>query len=288
MHEGFQDPAVPATTGETAPNAANPHNPREPLDAAKRDLIVTLVRLGGSRRMAAREVGCAASTITRIAARDPQFAARLDEAESKSDRKALEIINRAQDQEKYWRAAAWVLERRNPEEYGRRTPHTYTADQVMRLVSRIVGTLLPAVPDNRRGEVLLEFNDTLAELEAAAAQSKAPSVGANVAIAEGSLPIAEAEAIRYSYWQRTEEWFRSLDPEEIREVGKIAIARAERHGTHLKYDSWFNLLTSEGMRREGFRKESINWEKVAPEPAAESDEDWSETDAMQHPVAMGG
>jgi DNA invertase Pin-like site-specific DNA recombinase len=51
------------------------------LDEAKRWQVVALITAGFSRRMAAREVGCAGSTITRTAARDPEFARQLAEAE---------------------------------------------------------------------------------------------------------------------------------------------------------------------------------------------------------------
>ena len=49
----------------------------EVLDDAKRMAIVTMLAAGCSRRMAARYVECDPTTITRTAARDPVFAARL-------------------------------------------------------------------------------------------------------------------------------------------------------------------------------------------------------------------
>ena len=45
------------------------------LDEAKRRKIIALLANGSSRRVAARVVGCAHSTITRTAERDPEFAA---------------------------------------------------------------------------------------------------------------------------------------------------------------------------------------------------------------------
>ncbi len=47
------------------------------LDETKRKTIIALLANGSSRRMAAGYVGCAPSTITRTAARDPEFAAQL-------------------------------------------------------------------------------------------------------------------------------------------------------------------------------------------------------------------
>ena len=94
------------------------HQPAPPartvLDEHKRWKIIALLANGSSRRMAARYVGCAASTITRTAARDPSFAEQVAQAEARTEMDALRAIRIAAQNKRHWRAAAWLLERRNP------------------------------------------------------------------------------------------------------------------------------------------------------------------------------
>ena len=87
------------------------------LDEAKRRLVLALLTNGFSRRMAARYVGCAHSTIAQTAARDPAFATDLAQAEHGVDVEMLAAVRRAAKQDRHWRAAAWLLERRNRQEF---------------------------------------------------------------------------------------------------------------------------------------------------------------------------
>src|SRR6516225_3919571 len=109
-------------------------DPREVLDVKKRTKICGLLSLGYSRNMAAEYVGCDPSTISRTAKRDEAFRSQLADAESETSIDALRLIRHTGSQERYWRAAAWVLERRHPDEYGRRAPNTFTGEQVMRIL----------------------------------------------------------------------------------------------------------------------------------------------------------
>ncbi len=91
------------------------HPGRPPvLDEDKRRTVIAMVANGSSRRMAAAYIGCAPSTITRTAARDPEFAAQLGRAECNVETEALALIRKAARNECHWRAAAWILERKNP------------------------------------------------------------------------------------------------------------------------------------------------------------------------------
>ena len=65
------------STSDSEPVLADPTPSRPVLDEKKRAKIIALVANGSSRRMAARYVACAPSTITRTAMRDPDFAAQL-------------------------------------------------------------------------------------------------------------------------------------------------------------------------------------------------------------------
>jgi hypothetical protein len=80
MTERLNDPDPSPPSDQPQPVSRSAAD-RVALDEVKRRQIVRLVALGNSRRTAARVVGCAPSTITRAAARDPQFAAELAHAE---------------------------------------------------------------------------------------------------------------------------------------------------------------------------------------------------------------
>ena len=133
------------------------------LDAGKRERIVALVANGSSRRVAARFLGCSPSTITRTAARDPLFAEQLARAEENVEVGSLGTIRRAAGQEKYWRAAAWLLERRNPDDFGHRPPGTYTADQVLAMFVQALSSL--EVPDESRQQAIEKLDTLLLEFD---------------------------------------------------------------------------------------------------------------------------
>jgi len=139
-------------------------DPREVLDVKKRTKICGLLALGYSRRMAAEHVGCDPSTITRTAKRDESFREQLAAAQSDADIEALKLIRRTADQEKYWRAAAWILERRNPDEYGRRAPNTFTGEEVMQILDRVLRTVMPSVPAEKVEAVMVEFEEELSDV----------------------------------------------------------------------------------------------------------------------------
>jgi len=116
---------------------AGPNGGRPPvLDETKRRTIIALLANGSSRRMAAGYVGCAPSTLTRTAARDPEFAAQLARAEGNAETEALSFLRQAARKERYWRAAAWLLERKNPDDFAPRKPDVLTEEQLRRIIAR--------------------------------------------------------------------------------------------------------------------------------------------------------
>jgi hypothetical protein len=155
----------PATADPTPKKAENLGGRPEILDELKKNKVLGLIELGHSRRTAGRLVGCSGITITRAATRDPDFAAKLDEAESHSNTEALKLIRQTANQERYWRAAAWVLERRIPEEYGRRAPKTFTSEEVQKMFSKFVQLVLAEVPYDRQDAVLDLLDETLADVD---------------------------------------------------------------------------------------------------------------------------
>jgi len=117
------------------------------LTDEKRRKIITLLANGSSRRVAAQYVGCAPSTITRTAARDPAFAEQLATAEKSAEIDALRYIRIAARKDRYWRAAAWILERKNPEDFARRPPTLFTGEEVFHMISQIVEILHDDLPE---------------------------------------------------------------------------------------------------------------------------------------------
>jgi hypothetical protein len=117
------------------------------LDYSKRQKIIALVSNGSSRRMAARYVGCSPSTITRAALRDPDFARQLATAEQNAEIDALRALRFAARKDRYWRAAAWLLERKNPEDFAQRPPNLFTSEEVAEMITSIVEVLCDEVPE---------------------------------------------------------------------------------------------------------------------------------------------
>lgn len=138
---------------------------RPVLDEFKRREILAILAVGGSRRTAAGYVGCAVSTIQNTADRDPQFAHHLGQAEHQAEIAYLKSIQKAAQQEKYWRAAAWVLERKNPDDFARRGPDVFTPDQITLVLARFAEIVVNEVPvATYRKNVLKKFDALIVDL----------------------------------------------------------------------------------------------------------------------------
>ena len=138
-----------------------------PLDHAGRQAVIALLRNGSSRRIAARYLGCAPSTITRTAARDPAFAAQLVQAEQSAEIHLLRSVQAAAKEMKYWRAAAWLLERRNAEDFGLRPPQLFTSRQVVELFARVAEILRGDLPEENCRRAIQKLDDLIAEFATA-------------------------------------------------------------------------------------------------------------------------
>ncbi len=116
------------------------------LDEYKRREILAIVGVGCSRTVAAKYVGCAVSTIQSTADRDPDFAQALSQKEYASEIGYMENIRNAGRSERYWRAAAWALERLNPDKYGKRGPDVITVEQIRDLMAQFADIIVEEIP----------------------------------------------------------------------------------------------------------------------------------------------
>lgn len=116
------------------------------LDDFKKREILAILSVGCSRRVAAEYVDCTPATIRNTADRDPRFAERLRRAEYNSEIGYLRSIQNAAKQERYWRAAAWALERKNPQDFAPRHPDVVTIDQIAKLLAKFSEIVVEEVP----------------------------------------------------------------------------------------------------------------------------------------------
>jgi len=131
------------------------------LDQIKKHEILAIVSMGCSRRTAARYVGCDAKTIRNTADRDPEFADRLCHASQSAEIEYVRNINKAAKKEQYWRAAAWALERLNPEDFAKRSPGKLTPEEMRTLLERLGEILLSEVPVARHRKAAVKRLDRL-------------------------------------------------------------------------------------------------------------------------------
>ena len=143
---------------------SQPFDYRYVLDEPKRRLIVALVANGSSRRVGASFVGCAPSTITRTAARDPDFAQQMAHAEQTAEISLLRSVQKASRMSKHWRAAAWLLERRNPEDFAVRHPNIVTEQQMADAINQIAEGINQDLPEENYRRTIQRLDAIMLEM----------------------------------------------------------------------------------------------------------------------------
>ena len=107
------------------------------LDEGKRREVIAIISVGCTRYAAARYIGCRPWDIAREIGRNKDFALQVARAEEAAEVFYLQQIKAAAKKEQYWRAAAWVLERRNPNRYAARGAQTITFEQIAKWITQI-------------------------------------------------------------------------------------------------------------------------------------------------------
>lgn len=142
---------------------AEPGRPRL-LDDAKRREICALIVSGYSLVAAADYVGCSRRTIKRELARNPEFAERFRRAKLAGELEPLGTIRSAARTN--WRAAAWYLERTNPQRFGRRNPVLIRPEEVQQTINSVLLEILEEIKQEpRRGRIMQKLFAVSGQME---------------------------------------------------------------------------------------------------------------------------
>ena len=118
--------------------------------------------VGCGRRTAAAYVGCAASLITREMEKDAHFAAEMYRHETNPEIGFARNIQDAAKIAQYWRAAAWWLERRNPEDFGSKKQGVVSVAQIQGLLSGLTEIITEEVPRYKFRKNIIKRVDKMA------------------------------------------------------------------------------------------------------------------------------
>lgn len=98
------------------------------MTAERTEAILQALRLGMTRTAAAGTCGIHYNTLARMVESDGEFRLAVEEAESWAEGRYSALVARAAEDPKTWTAAAWWLERRHWQDYGRRERVEMTID----------------------------------------------------------------------------------------------------------------------------------------------------------------
>ncbi len=119
----------------------------------ERRAVISVLMAGGDLRTAADYVSRTQAVIRATADADAEFRERLDRAEPHFELAQLGNITKAAMREQYWRAAAWMLERKFPSRYAKADPQALVPAKVRLLLeglADIVFTEVKATTVRRR------------------------------------------------------------------------------------------------------------------------------------------
>lgn len=140
--------------------ASNPRPGRpRALDHVKQREIIAVVSAGFSIERAAHYVDCAPSTIRRECRRNPQFDKEIRRACLSAQLSPLQAIREAA--RKYWRAAAWLLERLDPERFGKQRPGEVKPEELEAYISIIADIIGREIADPHERQRIYDKIDAL-------------------------------------------------------------------------------------------------------------------------------
>ncbi len=125
---------------------SNAGRPRT-LDDVKRGQICALIAAGCGLAAAARFVGCSTNTVRREGLRNEQFRDELRNAEVRAQLNPLQALQKAA--KSHWRAAAWLLERQNPEKFDRRVAAVCKPSDLQHVVDAVIEAAVDDIDDQQ-------------------------------------------------------------------------------------------------------------------------------------------
>lgn len=171
-------------------------------DASQRE-ICALISAGCSFTDAAKYVRCTPITIRREAQRNHEFADRIRQAQLSAQLTPLQAVRKAAAS--HWRAAAWLLERIEPDRFVKRNPQMFTGKQWSAMIQQFTDVIRQEVRDpgvlNRIADRFAEIErrsafdiwaatSTYAQIDKAHPKLKQASPGASTATSLPALPAA--------------------------------------------------------------------------------------------------
>ena len=115
------------------------------LNETKKREVCALLSAGASMPFAARYVGCSAKTIHNEAQRDKEFGDRLRKSQLVAQLEPLRAVRKKATT--HWRAAAWLLERGDPEQFASPNQKFFKPQDVADLLENVRATLKAHVKD---------------------------------------------------------------------------------------------------------------------------------------------
>jgi hypothetical protein len=160
-HELHENGPATSTESNAAAQPLPPPARRNVLDDFQRGKVCGMLSVGASRREIAKVLAIHPSTIARTAERDEKFAQELLEAETLCRERPMKAMYAAM--ESHWRAAAWMLERLHPEQFGRRRGEVYSRGEVREVIDRLLERASAKMTSDDDREELRQAADGLIE-----------------------------------------------------------------------------------------------------------------------------
>ena len=123
-------------------------HPSQKIGPDERVIILRMLRIGSSRRMAAKMVDVHPSTLRAFVKRNSRFAAEMKEAEGTAYKSWLMRMHETDD----WRAAQWMLKCKHPDEFSEVTKIAQTDAKGRDLTPEQRGRVIDSIIRKKLGD----------------------------------------------------------------------------------------------------------------------------------------